>query len=27
VDPVVAPGTEPYWTPENLRAYTEAVRR
>ncbi|MFG1812012.1 SAV_915 family protein [Streptomyces sp. NPDC049040] len=27
VDPVVASGTEPYWTPEHLRAYTEAVRR
>lgn len=27
VDPVVAPGTEPYWTPENIRAYTEAVQR
>jgi hypothetical protein len=27
VDPAVAPGTEPYWTPENIRAYTEAVRR
>lgn len=27
VDPVIAPGTEPYWTPEGIRAYTEAVRR
>ncbi|WP_327288616.1 SAV_915 family protein [Streptomyces sp. NBC_01198] len=27
VDPAVAPGTEPYWTPENIRAYTEAVQR
>ena len=26
VDPVVAPGTEPYWTPEDIRAYTEAMR-
>jgi hypothetical protein len=27
VDPVLAPGTEPYWTAENIRAYTEAAER
>ncbi|WP_333771044.1 SAV_915 family protein [Streptomyces sp. IBSBF 2435] len=26
VDPVLWPGTQPYWTAENLRDYTGAVR-